>query len=328
MSSSDLEGGNSPDIGPTGGGSGVFVPITQTFTLTGSNHQLVRTIFNAGGTDVVGPFQETLNGETYGGLYQQVYRLGYNTYPYNQAGIPQVQQVFYALAGDTGGPEWGINCISPDATKSVTPFQVNYKNDNTNSCSVQIRHGDGPLDAIGLQYSDGTPLFVVSKSHGNLSYLNFSNIVASGTATALFRATNGNSILSIDETAGSFNTEIIFQKAGVNQWLFYNHSSTQILALTNSVHGLTLFSASPASSYASTILDIFFKTGFHNGLVVGKGGISTSGTEGFLWIPAVAGVPTGVPDGFQASGTTAICYDTADNKLYAYNGGWKTVTLS
>ncbi len=57
------------------------------------------------------------------------------------------------------------------------------------------------------------------------------------------------------------------------------------------------------------------------------GGSTTADTTGFLYIPAVAGAPTGVPAN-TATGTVPIQYDTTGNKLYVYNGGWKSVTLS
>jgi hypothetical protein len=56
-------------------------------------------------------------------------------------------------------------------------------------------------------------------------------------------------------------------------------------------------------------------------------GSTTTDTTGFLYIPSVAGAPTGVPDN-TATGTVPIQYDATNNKLYVYNGGWKSVTLA
>lgn len=54
------------------------------------------------------------------------------------------------------------------------------------------------------------------------------------------------------------------------------------------------------------------------------GGLNTTSTLGFIMLGFCAGVPTGVP----TSGTGAVVYDTTHNKLYVYNGGWKSVTLT
>lgn len=53
---------------------------------------------------------------------------------------------------------------------------------------------------------------------------------------------------------------------------------------------------------------------------------STTMTNGFFYIPAAAGVPTGVPTAI--AGKVPMYYDTTNDKFYVYNGGWKGVTLS
>jgi hypothetical protein len=49
--------------------------------------------------------------------------------------------------------------------------------------------------------------------------------------------------------------------------------------------------------------------------------ISTSATDGFLYIATCAGTPTGVPTTF--TGRVPMVYDTTNNKFYIYNSGWK-----
>ena len=60
--------------------------------------------------------------------------------------------------------------------------------------------------------------------------------------------------------------------------------------------------------------------------VINTAAISTSATDGFLYIPSCAGTPTGVPTTY--TGRTPVVYDTTNNKLYIYNGAWKSATFA
>jgi hypothetical protein len=60
---------------------------------------------------------------------------------------------------------------------------------------------------------------------------------------------------------------------------------------------------------------------FKGGSVVCSGAaLSTSATDGFLYIPTCAGTPSGVPT--SKTGTVAMVFDTTNNKLYIYDGSW------
>lgn len=62
-----------------------------------------------------------------------------------------------------------------------------------------------------------------------------------------------------------------------------------------------------------------------NGNIYGTSG-TTGMTNGFFYIPAAAGAPTGVPT--AVAGRVPMYYDTTNNQFYVYNGGWKKVTLT
>lgn len=59
---------------------------------------------------------------------------------------------------------------------------------------------------------------------------------------------------------------------------------------------------------------------------IGTAALATTATNGFLYIPSCAGTPTGTPT--AKTGRVPLVYDTTNNKLYAYNGAWKSVTLA
>ena len=50
---------------------------------------------------------------------------------------------------------------------------------------------------------------------------------------------------------------------------------------------------------------------------------TTTMTNGFNWIPAAAGAPTGVP-ATPPTGNVPMYYDTTNDKIYVYNGSWKS----
>jgi hypothetical protein len=62
------------------------------------------------------------------------------------------------------------------------------------------------------------------------------------------------------------------------------------------------------------------------GNIYPSGASSTTMTDGFFYIPSVAGVPTGVPT--SVSGYSPMYYDATNNYLYVYNGAWKRVSFA
>ena len=61
-------------------------------------------------------------------------------------------------------------------------------------------------------------------------------------------------------------------------------------------------------------------------IVLSNAALATNATRGFTYIPTCAGTPTGVPTAY--TGTAAMVYDTTNNKLYIYNGAWKSATFA
>jgi hypothetical protein len=62
-------------------------------------------------------------------------------------------------------------------------------------------------------------------------------------------------------------------------------------------------------------------------VVLGTGALVTSATDRFVYLPSMAGTPTGVPT--AKSGMVPVHIDTTTSKLWAYIGGaWKSVTLT
>ena len=61
------------------------------------------------------------------------------------------------------------------------------------------------------------------------------------------------------------------------------------------------------------------------GNTVAAQGVTTM-TDGFVYIPAASGAPTGVPTAY--TGRVPMYYDTSGEALYVYNGAWKKVSFA
>lgn len=89
------------------------------------------------------------------------------------------------------------------------------------------------------------------------------------------------------------------------------------------VGGSQLFATAPAggSGTSQNALVRVLELSGNGNVVVGSAAISTSATDGFLYLDSCAGTPSGVPTTY--TGRVAVVYDTTNNKLAVYNGAWK-----
>lgn len=53
---------------------------------------------------------------------------------------------------------------------------------------------------------------------------------------------------------------------------------------------------------------------------------TTAMVDGFIYIPAAAGIPTGVPT--AVTGHVPMYFDSTNNNFYVYNGSWKKVGVA
>jgi hypothetical protein len=138
------------------------------------------------------------------------------------------------------------------------------------------------------------------QSGGTNKNTNF-GILPSGSATAsTYRAYNTSNADAAGTIALSINTSL----ASLNS---YNNGGSTV----------------PFEIQMATVQVTAFKT--NKDITLGQAGAAAADTAGHIYIQAVAGAPTGVPTGY--AGFVPVRYDSSNNYLYVYNGGWKKSTV-
>lgn len=171
-------------------------------------------------------------------------------------------------------------------------------------------------------------------------------------AYSLFENTTGSNNIGVGSfalrwnTTGANNTAVGYAAGmnaavGVNQTSFesvYIGAGTKSSAdgIQNEIvigYGAIGQGAHTATLGHTTILNTYIRGHTHlanvagqNTIVGNQAALATTATDGFLYVPTCAGTPTGVPTSY--TGKVALVFDTTNNRLYAYDGGWLAVELA
>lgn len=105
-----------------------------------------------------------------------------------------------------------------------------------------------------------------------------------------------------------------------------NNGGPITIASGTGFSGGTIIVRAGVATQPSGLSNIFLQTSGGNtrltldksgNVVIGTAALSTTATNGFLYIPTTPGVPTGVPTTF--TGCSALTVDTTNNRLYGYD---------
>lgn len=175
--------------------------------------------------------------------------------------------------------------IGVNSTPLVPALQVHGTTNNTAASSVNR----WSADASG-------PFFYLTKSRG--ASVNTQTVVQSGDTVGGidFRGSDGTNFIAA--------ARITAQVDGTPG--------------TNDMPGRMLFGTT--ADGASTITERLRIDNAGN-VIVNTAAIATNATDGFLYLPTSAGQPTGTPTSY--TGRVAHEFDTTNNVLAVYNGGWR-----
>jgi hypothetical protein len=248
---------------------------------------------------------------------------------------------FSAPSGTVGNPitfsqvmtlnargDLGIGGTTPPTLNGVSGIVSNYFN---------VIGGSG-LYLSGNAYYDGAWKYYGTGAASEYELVNgghaFKTTSVSGTAgntisftTSMTLDASGRLLLGTTSATGA-SMDIQGSASGVVQLLNIQNTSTNAAAvsrLTINSQGGTWHidnerNGAPLKFSLNTTL--FLQINSSGSVVIGNAALTTTATEGFLYVPTCAGTPTGVPTTY--TGRSPIVVDSTNNKLYFYSGGsWR-----
>lgn len=186
--------------------------------------------------------------------------------------------------------------------------------------------GAATLPSIDIQRTANAPNRIQFNDSGG------SVLFSSGDVTITSSQSNPFVIFNYTNTGGRASIDM---KSGTNQTEFGATGTAQDCSVTiaGAASGSPCVYINDRGTLPMLMASNFNLSGFYdqsfNWFFASNAGnaFTTGDTNGFVYMPGVAGVPTGVPanlTGTYANGAP-MRYDTTDNRLYVYNGGWINV---
>lgn len=163
-----------------------------------------------------------------------------------------------------------------------------------------------------LTLSSATDLFIGAGTGGTVNITEWNGIDLTGPPGATIVTARGLRITMPTSTGVSYGIYLEDVTSAGTAYAFYANAGVVSLG-----DNLILRSGADLSVLNGT-------TKFAGGSVITSGAaLATTATDGFLYIPTSAGLPTGTPT--TQTGTAPIEYDTTNNELMVYNGGWRAI---
>lgn len=294
--------------GPSTLGDSVITQNSTALVTTGSSSATqttfrVRTVGTANNAPVFSLYREGVNEQVIWAGSGTI-RFGFATDP---AGYTDAQLLTATKMGIDASGNVGIGTTSPASALHVRNNTAGITLDSTLGGGRQYQLN--PL-RTGLSNS-GFEIRDVTAGAAVIS-IDASQQVGIGTASPGFKCVVADTVAGVvtseirnDSTNSAATARLRFTTQGGESW---------IEAFRNAGGALTFATLSTERARIDS-----------NGNIYGTSG-TTGMTNGFFYIPAAAGAPTGVPT--AVAGRVPMYYDTTNNQFYVYNGAWKKVTLA
>jgi hypothetical protein len=329
-----------------------FVPVLSSFPLGSGDYQGVVEWTITGQTDdPLASFGVVAGSQTYstpagGSVLGPAFWLGYNPEHLAEGGTATTGAIGLSCFGDAGdtdvngrhGLEFNPACfISADGTAATNAIQVGAVDDNSNSVNLVFRCGtgtEGTGSRIQFGNADGSVSFGQMNGNDTLSdpfplQWYQSMLVDTGDAPARLavKTTGANSaVFTLAADRGQVTKlEFLNGSANVPLWTLASDGAGNFFA-ENAAGWPQLFMQSGASDHAS-VTYLASQVVVTSSLVIGLAELAAAATDGFAYLPACAGPPTGVPS--PHAGTAAAVIDRINAKLWVWCGtAWKGAALS
>lgn len=312
------------------------------------------------GTITTGTWNGNVITETYGGTGQSSYALGdilYSSAPDTLSKLSGNTTTTKKILTQTGTGAVSAAPVWDDLSGSDITGAALVKADDTN---VTLTLSGNPTDcllrtttitagwsgqlAVGRggtgtsnQFTTGSVVFagasgVYQEDNANFYWDDSANSLSLGTTNNTTRL-NVDGVISIFDSAGKLlNAGLATESSGtlinigVNDGSdnrfggSYNSGNQGGFLRVDGRAGARLFNFyGRTAGVAGTASELAFLDSSGN-FSLGTGALSTTATDGYIYMPTAAGTPTGTPT--SIGGRSPFIFDSTNNKLKIYNGGW------
>lgn len=265
---------------------------------------------------------------------------GGTSYPYTPADVAGSTGPLTVLGGTLTGASTPFLNLSQTWNNAATTFTgvlVNVTDTASNASSLFADYqvaGSSKLSILKtgkIQGNAANPYLFLDNAVG--SQLGYGTGVLNNAGSSVTWSASGTEKARIDNaglvsvaSGGAYQWSSTTASSGTKD-LILLRVSAGVLGLQNSTNAqeFQVYGTTTGSKYASVKHDgtnaLFTTTAGQ--IAFASAANATGATTGYLTIPTSAGAPTGVPASVP-TGQVAFQYDSTNNKLYIYNGAWKS----